>query len=435
MRLKGVLFLKISGNTVSRSVEKAVPSRSVIKISTNLPRFLLAGFLAFGGPVIAQTAAAPSDETDDIPANLERTDETSAAEGMGTLERISELRKKWREAIGLDYSVSAFSYAAGMLGGDGAQVDASGELVLQGIWAPGKRWRDNPVELRFRVRDRRGVGGGSPASLGKEEGTLWGIADGFTDAGFQVPDFYFRHVFTRNGTELRYGQMTIDSQFDSYALRGAKQSFLNQAFATNPSVAFPSYGAGLTLARKFDNGISFAIGASNVQGTRTDEHNVDIRFDSKDLFECAQVSYDFKRCGDNASRIELMAWHSDAVRSTGFEEGQGLSLIFEEEITEWDMRGFARLSASDGGAATVNLFASGGLAVKMTDVDLAGLAVGIGRGAETGNPVQSVLEAFYRWQPREGLRITPDFQLILGQGLVGTPGCRWVAGVRAGIDF
>ncbi len=396
---------------------------------------MIAGVFVFGGQLLAQTGDVPTGETDDIAANLERTSETSAADGMGSLEKFSEVRKKWRESIGLDYSVSAFAYAAAMLGGDGVPADASGEIVLQGIWAPGKRWRENPVELRFRVRDRQGIGGDSPASLGQQEGTLWGIADGFTDAGFQVPDFYFRHVFSRSGTELRYGQMTIDSQFDSYALRGAKQSFLNQAFATNPSVPFPNYGAGLTVAQEFGNGFGFAIGASNVQGTQVNQENVDIRFDSKDLFECAQVSYDFKMCGDRASRIELMAWHSDAVDGTDLNEGRGLSLTFEQEIPELDLRGFARIAASDGDAAAVDLFASGGIAMQMTAVDLAGVAVGIGRGAETGHPVQFVCEAFYRWQPREGIRITPDFQIILGQGLTDTPGLRWLAGVRAGVDF
>jgi hypothetical protein len=396
---------------------------------------MIAGFLVSCGRLPAQVNDVSNRETDDIPTNLERTNEAVAADGMGTLEELSKLRMKWREAIGLDYSVSCFAFGAGMVGGDGVPADASGEIVLQGIWTPGKRWQEDPVELAFRFRDRQGIGGGSPAALGGEEGTLWGIADGFTDAGFQVPDFYLRHVFPRTGTELRYGQMSIDSQFDSYALSGAKQSFLNQAFATNPSVAFPSYGAGLTVAQEFGNGFGFAIGACNVQGTKVNEQNVNVHFDSKNLFECAQVSYEFKTVCGRASRLELMAWHSDALTQADQEEGQGLSLTFEQEIDGMDLRGFARIAGSDGGAAPVDLITSGGVAMKMREVDLAGVAVGIGRAADAGHPVQSVLEAFYRWQPREGIRLTPDFQLILGQGMVGTPGYRWVAGIRAGIDF
>lgn len=396
-------------------------------------RLLIAAILIFSDLLTAQIAEGAKDETDDIAANLERSDE--AVTGSGGLKEISELRKKWREAIGLDYSVSSYAYAAAMLGGGGVPADASAEVVLQGIWSPGKRWSDNPVELRFRLRDRQGAGGEAPATLGREEGTLWGIADGFTDAGFQVPDFYLRHVFPRSGTELRYGQMTIDSQFDSYALRGAKQSFLNQAFATNPSVAFPNYGAGLTLQQDFDNGFGFTLGVSNVQGTRVGEQNVDLHFDSKELFQCAQLSYDFKMAGERASRIELMAWHSDALEEVDQKEGQGLSLTFEQEIDGKDLRGFARIAASDGGAAAVDLIATGGIALKTREVDLVGLAIGCGRGADGGHPVQSVFETFYRWQPREGIRITPEFQLILGQDLNDSPGYRWVAGLRAGVDF
>lgn len=396
---------------------------------------VVAGICLPGLGAAALLADATKDETDGIAENLDRSNETAETGGGGRLEQFSELREKWREAIGLDYSVACFAYGAGMLGGDGVPADASGEIVLQGIWAPGKRWRDNPVELRFRVRDRQGVGAGSPATLGEEEGTLWGIADGFTDAGFQVPDLYLRHVFTRTGTELRYGQMTIDSQFDSNALRGAKQSFLNQAFSTNPSVAFPSYGMGMTVAQEFKNGFGFALGASNVQGTRVNEQNVDIRFDSGDLFECAQVSYDFKIGCDRDSRIELMVWHSDEVPDAGLDEGQGLSLTIEQEIAKSDLRGFARIAAADGDAAVTELFASGGIALRTRETDLTGIAAGIGRGADAGHTVQAVFEAFYRWQLREGVRITPDFQLIVGQGLVDSSNYRWVAGVRAGIDF
>lgn len=87
-----------------------------------------------------------NDETDDIAAHLDRTGESSAAAGVGgKLEEFSKLRKKWREGIGLDYSVSSYAYAAGMLGGDDGAGAASGEIVLQGIWSPGKRWRENPV--------------------------------------------------------------------------------------------------------------------------------------------------------------------------------------------------------------------------------------------------------------------------------------------------
>ena len=153
---------------------------------------------------------APNDEMDDIAADLERTNKTSAAEGIRTLARISEFRKKWREALGLDSSVSCFAYAPGMLGSDDTRTATSGEIVQQGIWSRGTRWPDAPLDL------------GGP--------------------GRRPPESRQRLA------------------------RDAGTRFLSQAFATNPSVVFPKNEAGLTVAREFDNGLGSAIGASAMQG-------------------------------------------------------------------------------------------------------------------------------------------------------------------------
>jgi porin len=377
---------------------------------------------------------AGQDEADDIVATLRRADISENTQGARYLEEFAKARKQWQELIGLDYAVTYHAYGAAIAGGDDSPAGGSGELALLGSWAPGKNWSENPVTLNFRLRQRHAFGRLAPASLGQEIGALWGIADGFTDAGFQVPDFYFQHLFTRSDIELRYGQMSLDSQFDSYALSGAKQSFLNQAFASHPAAAFPSYGAGATLAKTFDNGFGIGIGASNVQGT-TGGEPVDLSFESTSLFQCAQFSYDFKACGSRASRVELLLWHSDSLESADFKEGQGASITWEQEIDGPDLRAFARLSAADGGATKVDLFTSGGLGWLVNDRDLLGVAVGIGRGSDSRHSVQSVIEGFYRWQPRDGIQISPDFQILAGEGFVGTPGLRFVLGLRAGIQF
>ena len=230
-------------------------------------------------------ATSKADESDEIAANLSRTDRAKMAKGLGFIEDINNARERWRERIGLDYGVSYHAYTGAALLGDSTPGGTAGELTLQGIWAPGKHRKENPLELHFRARYRHAIGGGTPPSaLGDEIGTLWGVTDGYTDRGVEVPDFFFRQVFPRWGLELRYGQMTIDDQFDSHALRGAKQSFLNQEFASDPAVAFPRYGAGLTLEKKFKNGITLTLGSTTVQGTQTGQQ-VDFKFNSSDLFQ------------------------------------------------------------------------------------------------------------------------------------------------------
>ncbi|MDE0836839.1 MAG: hypothetical protein OSA84_10855 [Akkermansiaceae bacterium] len=49
--------------------------------------------------------------------------------------------------------------------------------------------------------------------------------------------------------------------------------------------------------------------------------------------------------------------------------------------------------------------------------------------------LQGVWKPGARWQPRPGLRITPDVQLVVGNGFNSSPGVRFVFGLRAGLEF
>jgi hypothetical protein len=384
--------------------------------------------------LVAADPSTAGTETDDIAANLERTDESAATRDLGFLEDFSERREEWRKRIGLDSSVTYHALGMAALLGNDVPSAAGGDLTLQGIWAPGKNWRDNPLQLRFRLRHRHGCGDTAPSGLDEELGTLWGVTDGFTDRGFEVPDFYLRQKFVGSGLELRYGQMTIDSQLDAHALEGAKQSFLNQAFSSNPAVAFPRFGAGFTLAREFRSGLDLTLGTTNVQGTENGD-DVDFDFDSSELFSAIQLGYDFKACDQRDSRLQLLLWHSDAVSSADRQDGQGASFTFEQELAGDVIRVFARIAWSNGGAADVGALVAGGIGWRRREDDLLGISAGCGRGSEGGHPVQAVIECFYRWQPREGLHITPDIQILAGEDFSDSPGLRFLAGIRTGFEF
>ena len=379
-------------------------------------------------------ADSETKETDEIAANLKRTDRTRMVRDLGFIKDINALRERWNDRIGFDYGVTYHAFTSAAMLGDGTPTGTAGDLTLQGIWAPGKNWRENPWELHFRMRYRHAIGDTAPSDLRGEIGSLWGVTDGFTDAGFEVPNFFFRKVYPRLGIELRFGQMTIDDQFDSHALRGAKQSYLNQAFSSDPAVAFPRFGAGFTIEKKFKNGLAITLGASTVQGTQNGKQ-VDIKANSSDMFEAVQLAYDFKSPSDRASRVQLLAWHSDAVEADGTPEGKGVSFTIEQELKGHDLRAFARAAWAEGTATPVDKLFSAGLAWQLREKDLLGLAAGIGRGSGSGHPIQAVVEGFYRIQIREGLRISPDFQILMGEGFHGAPGTRVVAGLRAGFDF
>ncbi|MEP4076718.1 carbohydrate porin [Haloferula sp.] len=395
-------------------------------------------------PAWAETLPAPveeSDEGDDIASNVRRSESSADNRLFQFFDEWDEKRKDFTDRLGLSYGATyhAIGLASGL--GNGVDTAASGDLTFQGVWIIGKETFDNPSELRFRLRHRHRLAGQPASTLGSDTGALWGFVDGFSDAGFEIPDCYIQHRFKRSGILLRYGQLTIDNQFDAHQLRGAKRSYLNQAFSTNPAVAFPSFGTGITMKVEKKSGFDFTIGASTVQGTENGG-DVSFDFDSDEIFSAIQVGYDFQRAGDYDARLQLLGWHSDAVPEAFLTEGWGFALTYEQALAKERWQMFAKFAWAHGKATPVDLLLSGGIAGPCGDSGQLGVALGLGRGSGTNNfgaPTpsyyQGVIEAFYRWTPRDDIEISPDLQLVFGEGFNDSPGVRLVAGLRIGMVF
>lgn len=403
---------------------------------TRPPGALITGLLMALSPVPAgaQTAEPEKALPDDIAREVDEAENEKLRRLFPTMERWQEARRRIRETAGLGWTASYHSVGLAAAGGDGVPAGASGDLTAQGVWVPGEKRFENPTELRFRLRHRHAYGAHAASEVGREIGALWGPVDGFSDSGFEIPDFYLRHEFERARVDLRYGQMAIDSQFGGHQFSSSKKFFLNQAFAANPAVAFPRFGAGLTLEKAFGNGLKIGAGSTTVQGTQAGEQ-VDFKFNSGDLFQILQFSYDFKNPDGLAQRVVLFGWHSDSVDEASQPEGEGVQFIYERALDEEGTRLFSTCSWSSGGAAPLDAFVNIGLGLPWNDHDFVGAAAGLGLGSGPGGPVQSVFEGFYRWQPYENLQISPDVQLIIGEGLDGGPGVRLIAGLRLALTF
>lgn len=389
--------------------------------------------------MLAAHAAEPKEETaalatEDIASELNARDEQSGNWSSDLLEGWNEAHKKIQENTGISWSASYHAVALGSFLGDGVPVGASGDLTFRGIWKIGHRWVDNPTELQFRIRSRNQIGDTSASELGPDIGAAWGLVDGFSNSGLEVPDFFFRHHFKNPNLEIRYGQLSIDSQFGGNQLASSKKFFLNQGFASNPAVAYPRFGAGMTAFLILDNGFSVGIGATTVQGTQTGDQ-VNLDFGSGDLFSALQFAYDYQGSDSLARRLQLFLWNSDAVQDAHRPSGYGASLTYEKTLSEAGERGYARFSWSQGGAASLDYLLTAGYARPCGEKNLGGIAAGIGRSSESDKDVQAVFEAFYRWHALENVQITPDVQLLVGEGFTGGPGIRVVGGIRFGITF
>lgn len=371
---------------------------------------------------------------EDIASNIVKQLETDWLAPFGWVQELNQKRKEFMEESGLSWTASYHSVALASALGDGVDFGASGDFTLQGIWRMGERWIENPTELRFRLRHRHSLGGTAASELGPATGTLWGVVDGFSNSGFEIPDFYFRHHFRGPDLEVRYGQLSIDSQFGGHRLSSAKSYFLNQGFASDPAIAFPRFGAGATALLKLDRGYSLGLGTTTVQGTQTGSQ-VDLDIGSGDLFYGLQLARDFYNKADLARRLQFFAWYSDAIDDADRSSGYGFSFTYEGTLNALDNRAFARFSWSEGGAAPLDYLLTVGYTQSFGDDGIRGLAAGVGRGSSSEQNIQGVVEAFWRWSPVENLTITPDVQLLIGEGYTEGPGVRIVGGVRLGLSF
>jgi hypothetical protein len=258
--------------------------------------------------------------------------------------------------------------------------------------------------------------------------------DGFNNSGFQVPDFHFDQRLFNDSLSLRYGQFSIDSFVDKHAMRGAKRYYLNKAFSSNPTVNFPSYGAGFAINWKPNELWELTGGISNIQGVEGDSQ-VDFSLDSNALFGTIQVVYNFTGLDGRGARLQLMGWGGDKNNVDEYRGGKGYSATLEHEGREAHQVWVFRLAQSFEEPTDTDMLLFIGHGKQIRGFDSLGVGVGVGRSSES-QIWQSVFESYYRWQVTKELVITPDLQLIFGSGPnTEESKVRIVGGLRLGIVF
>jgi len=347
-----------------------------------------------------------------------------------------KLRKKrldWWQKHRVDLTLTYDLLAQAYNDRDVSVNGTAGDLSLSGRWLiTGQRF-NKPVYLLFRFRQRHAYTDYAPADIREQTDLLWGTVDGFSDSGFQIPDFYLDQILFDEKLALRYGQFSIDKFVDKHQLRSTKRYFLNQAFSSNPTINFPSYGAGFAVDWKPRPGWEITAGISNIQGVEDDDQ-IDLSIDSTALFGTVQAACNFKGLGDRDGRFQLMAWESDQNREDDYLDGYGASLTLEHGGINHGETYVLRLAHSAGDPTNTDTLAFLGYGREIRRFDSLGLGIGAGRSS-TASAWQTVLETYYRWQVTKELVITPDLQVILGDDEGGESKVRAVGGIRIGIVF
>ncbi len=344
-------------------------------------------------------------------------------------------RREINRKIGLETIFSYYTLTQGYADKDWSMGASSGDLDLTGRWLLHGTKGHRPTYLAFRARYRHAYGCTAPSEIAAGTDLLWRTVDGFTDAGFQVPNLYLSQGLFHGNLTVRYGQISIDNFFDSNKMRSDKHYLLNKAFSANPTVAFPSYGAGFTAKWQQGEKWDFSFGGSNIQGTDYDAQYVSLSLTSTALFVTAQAGYNFNGLGMHDARIQLMGWQSNDSNEEALDTGNGISITLEHAGKRSGERFLLRYAFSGDDATEIDQMLTTGWGRETGNQDYIGFGAGIGRSTEDNDLWQGVAEIYYRWQVTKELTISPDLQVILGKGDTDEHDFHFVAGLRAGLTF
>jgi porin len=348
-------------------------------------------------------------------------------------EKRKARRTAWMQALGLDVVFTYDALAMGVVGDDSDWGASSGDATLNLRWQIRPETKKWPLSLNIRMRQRHAYSDLAPSELRRETGTLWGHVDGFTDADFQIPEIYIEHRFFERRLTLRYGQMTIDDLLDGHQLRSAKRSFMNQAVASSPGVGFPGSDTGFIARWQSRDGWDLTLGLTNVDSTNLSE-STSWQLLGGALFQGLQLGYTFEGWKGRETRAQVLAWKSDAMEKIDLPHGSGLSFTVEQDFSA-RTRSFFRYALADGQAAVTSHFASAGIARDFGHSDRLGLALGAGKSSRNSDVWQGVIELFYRRKIGKHLLITPDIQLVGGDGMGGSSNWYLIGGLRTGFTF
>lgn len=297
--------------------------------------------------------------------------------------------------------------------GPGAVNGAAGDLDLFARWVAIGRGTKDTGTFYFAAENRHRLEANTPAEIGGEIGSLLGTTNGFNDRGWAVKEAYWVQRLFEDRFRFGLGRVDSENLVGGYKLQSANTSFLNKAFSTNPTIAFPGSGMGAAFSVKPVEWFYVAAGAANAYG-KTTTIDIDELFDEWRLFSWVEVGYTPKIEGLGEGRYRVAAWHMDSRELTGQPSDSGISFIVDQEVGE-HISLFARYGYADGQLTKVRQLAEAGGAYEGlfgSSSDLTGLAFAWAEPYEDLRN-QMVLEAFHRFQLTGRIQLTLGMQLII----------------------
>jgi hypothetical protein len=297
--------------------------------------------------------------------------------------------------------------------GENTPSGAAGDFDLTGRWNfIGKGTKDVGTVF-FSTEYRHAIGYQTPSELGPELGTLIGTTNSFNERGWAVKDVYYVQRLFDDRFRFGVGRIDPENLVATLRLQSANTSFLNKAFSSNPTIAYPGIGAGATAMVKPVDWLYIGGGFNNAYGSTTNIE-VDKLFDEWRLFEYGEVGVTPKIEGAGEGRYKVSYWHMDSRSLTNKPSDEGFSIVADQDLGE-KFSVFARYGYSDAELTNVRQMIEAGCAIEglfgiTSDLTGFGLAWAQPPG---GGRDEKIFEVFHRFQLTGRTQFTLGGQLIL----------------------
>jgi carbohydrate-selective porin OprB len=336
-----------------------------------------------------------------------------------------------------------------------AQRDAVGQKFTLNFSRDMLR-RGTPEALAFDlvIEDRGPMGTDQPPlQAGIAAGSIVPTAATWGDFDLGITQAYIRQNLWGNKVQYAVGKIFAPNFVDAYPFFDDNRQFLNQSFATSPTIASPLRGAGAVATVYPTDGGLYVLGGVYSANSSDTGWTIDEVFDTGELFYQAEVGWSaLARSGvpiqargpmDN-NNIHLTAWYKDSQPESDNVtlQPQARGLAFNANYMYGDnLMWFLRAGMSEGWVNDRAVSAGFGWRPTEQYSDLFGFGVGWVRPASDGPLPPSFqreqwnFETFYRFHLTPNFAITPDLQYIRDPSLNPEVDSMWVAGLRARVTF
>lgn len=371
----------------------------------------------------------------------------SAAQGVTGLiadDPIAKLDDVWQEMnhrldkqiglrLGMAYTI-LYQHGTPALDFESASV---GDFDLFGTWRLAGERKKNHGHLGFNTEVRHGIGAHPPSDLGNSLGSLWPTASGFTRENFNLTQIWWQQEITDAKLTLRAGKVDQADFYNAGAFTSSNFYFLNEAFASNPTVPFPEQGLGITALYKPWSDVYILGGWGDADARKTDSIDLE-SFDIKEFFYALEFGWAPLVKNRGRGRYSASFWATQSRSETSRPGGAGFALNFEQRLDKHLMP-FIRYGYSDGGATDVRQILTGGVGILnpfgAKHSDMFGIAAAWGQPFEGALRDQYTIETFYRYQLTRNIQLTPDLQVIFNPSGNPVDDVVWVLGVRFRVMF